>query len=187
MQYNNHIIFHIIFNNFTNIIKQNGYRLLKTVNNLIISTRLYDGYPEYNPHNSNIVEGICNSVQSYVNKEKIMAFNFKMMERILLNLLSNAIKYNKINGKIEVSLNFKDDYMYISVKDSGVDIPNDKLSDVFKLFKQVNKKSEGNGIGLAIVKSLVSLHNGTITVNSIEVYGSKIFKKDIKLIVSFNY
>ena len=177
---------------YTNIIKQNGYRILKMVNNLIDSTRLSSGCLDYMPQNYNIVEFIesmCESVQYYANEEtielifdtnleeKIMAFDLEKMDRIMLNLLSNAIKYNKENGKIEVSLNFEKEDLYIKVKDSGVGIPEDKLDDVFLLFKQVNnritKLSEGSGIGLSIVKSLVGLHNGTISAYSEKDEGSE--------------
>lgn len=180
------------YRTYTKIIKQNGYRILKMVNNLIDSTRLSSGCLEYIPQNYNIVEfieNICDSVQYYANEEtielifdtnleeKVMAFDLEKMERIMLNLLSNAIKHNKKNGKIEVILNFEKEDIYIYVKDSGVGIPKDKLDDVFKLFKQINnritKLSEGSGIGLSIVKSLVNLHNGTISVYSEKGEGSE--------------
>lgn len=181
---------------YTNIIKQNGYRILKMVNNLIDSTRLNSGCLELNKQNYNIVEfieNICESVQNYANEEnisvifdtnleeKIMAFDLEKVERIMLNMLSNAIKYTKEKGKIEVSLNFEEEYLYIKVKDNGVGIPKDKLDDVFKLFKQINnrmtKLSEGSGIGLSIVKSLVDLHDGTINVYSKKGRGSEFIIK----------
>ncbi|MGL5313335.1 MAG: PAS domain-containing sensor histidine kinase [Peptostreptococcaceae bacterium] len=180
------------YRNYTNIIKQNGYRILKMVNNLIDSTRLSSGCLEYLPQNYNIVEfieNICDSVQYYANQEnikllfdtnleeKVIAFDLEKMERIILNLLSNAIKYNTEKGQIEVVLTFENEHLYITVKDSGIGIPKDKLDDVFKLFKQVNnritKLSEGSGIGLSIVKSLVDLHNGNISVESKENVGSE--------------
>ncbi|HSQ88852.1 PAS domain-containing sensor histidine kinase [Romboutsia sp.] len=180
------------YSTYTKLIKQNGYRILKMVNNLIDSTRLSSGCLDYMPQNYNIfefIENMCESVQYYANEEnielifdtnleeKIMAFDLEKMDRIMLNLLSNAIKYNKENGKIEVSLNFEEEDLYIKVKDSGIGIPKDKLDDVFKLFKQVNnritKLSEGSGIGLSIVKSLVNLHNGTISAYSEKDEGSE--------------
>ena len=180
------------YSTYTKLIKQNGYRILKMVNNLIDSTRLSSGCLDYMPQNYNIVEFIenmCESIQYYANEEnielifdtnleeKIMAFDLEKLDRIMLNLLSNAIKYNKENGKIEVSLNFEEEDLYIKVKDSGIGIPKDKLDDVFKLFKQVNnritKLSEGSGIGLSIVKSLVNLHNGTISAYSEKDEGSE--------------
>ncbi|MGL6104944.1 PAS domain-containing sensor histidine kinase [Romboutsia sp.] len=200
---------------YTNIIKQNGYRLLKIVNNLIDSTRLSSGCLEYNPQNYNMVEfieNICDSVQYYAQQEsitlifdtnleeKVMAFDLEKMERIILNLLSNAIKYNRERGKIEVKLNFEEEYLHIKVRDSGVGIPKDKLNDVFKLFKQINnritKLSEGSGIGLSIVKSLVDLHDGSIKVYSAEGVGSEFLikipidlctkEKDEKIPVKYN-
>lgn len=170
---------------YLNIIDQNGMRLLKLVNNLIDSTRIDSGCLDYNPQNHNIiefVENICDSVVEFSNlqnielifdtneEERVISFDSDKIERILLNLISNAIKYNKDNGRIDVCINCEDDYINISVKDTGVGIPSDKLDDVFEKFKQVDNRltkiSEGSGIGLSIVKSLVDLHNGSISVSS---------------------
>jgi PAS domain S-box-containing protein len=168
-----------------NIIEQNGMRLLKLVNNLIDSTRIDSGCLDYNPKNQdivNFVENICDSVVEFSKlqnieltfdtdkEEQIISFDSDKMERIILNLLSNAVKYNKVTGSIYVGIICSDDYVDISVKDSGIGIPRDKIDDVFEKFKQVDnrltKVSEGSGIGLSIVKSLVTLHDGIINVDS---------------------
>ncbi|GAA0699787.1 ATP-binding protein [Paraclostridium ghonii] len=170
---------------YLNIIEQNGMRLLKLVNNLIDSTRIDSGCVDYNPQNQdivNFVENICDSVVEFSKsqgieltfdtdqEETVVSFDSDKMERIILNLLSNAIKYNKENGKIDVSIKCTQQYIDISVKDTGVGIPKDKINDVFEKFKQVDNRltkiSEGSGIGLSIVKSLVELHDGIINVNS---------------------
>lgn len=170
---------------YLNIIEQNGMRLLKLVNNLIDSTRIDSGCVDYNPQNQDIVsfvENICDSVVEFSKsqnielifdtdeEEKVVSFDSDKMERIILNLLSNAIKYNKENGRIDVAIKCNLEYIDISVKDTGVGIPNDKINDVFEKFKQVDNRltkiSEGSGIGLSIVKSLVELHGGVINVNS---------------------
>ena len=170
---------------YLNIIEQNGMRLLKLVNNLIDSTRIDSGCLDYNPKNKdivNFVENICDSVVEFSKlqnlelifdtdeEEKIISFDSDKMERIMLNLLSNAIKYNKETGKIDVKIKCNDDYIDISVIDTGVGIPNDKIDYVFEKFKQVDNRltkiSEGSGIGLSIVKSLVELHKGIINVSS---------------------
>lgn len=182
---------------YLNIIEQNGMRLLKLVNNLIDSTRIDSGCLDYIPKNQDIVsfvENICDSVVEFSKlqnieltfdtdeEEKIIAFDSDKMERIVLNLLSNAIKYNKDTGNIDVNINCNDDYIDIKVKDTGIGIPNDKLEDIFEKFKQVDnrltKVSEGSGIGLSIVKSLVNLHDGTISVKSNVGLGSE-FKVSI--------
>ncbi|MPM99447.1 Adaptive-response sensory-kinase SasA [bioreactor metagenome] len=170
---------------YTKIIKQNSFRLLRLINNLIDTTKMDAGHVDFYPENYDIVnyvESICNSVAGFAEEkgievifdteceEKIIAFDLDKMERIILNLLSNAIKFNSNQEKIEVMVNCKEDKVQISVKDTGIGIPEDKLQDVFERFKQVNNRltkiSEGSGIGLSLVKSFVELHGGTIEVNS---------------------
>lgn len=170
---------------YIDIINQNGIRLLKLVNNLIDITKLDGGILEYNPVNYDIVKFIENIVDLSVDfanqngievifdtsiEEKVIAFNLDQMERIILNLISNSIKFNKPGGKIEISIDCDDEFVEIQVKDSGIGIPKDEFSEVFEKFKQVNnrmtKVSEGSGIGLSLVKSLVELHNGSINIES---------------------
>ncbi|WP_170139079.1 sensor histidine kinase [Romboutsia lituseburensis] len=169
---------------YLGIIEQNGYRLLKLVNNLIDCTKIDAGYLEYKPQNFdiiNFVENICMSVCEFVNQndmnlifdtdteEKIVAFDLDMMERIILNLLSNAIKFNSKNGKIEVNITC-DECVNISIKDSGIGIAEDKIGSIFGRFEQLSSKKlhnkEGSGIGLSLVKSLVDIHGGKITASS---------------------
>ncbi|WP_148550524.1 ATP-binding protein [Paraclostridium bifermentans] len=177
------------FNKYLSIVDQNGRRLLKLVNNLIDTTRLESGCFSYNPKNKDIisyVENICLSVSEFVKsnnltiifdtdvEEKFIAFDVDNMERIILNLISNAIKFNKPGGKIEVFISCKDD-IEISVKDSGIGIPEDKIDKIFERFEQVktNTKKEGSGIGLNLVKSLIEMNNGSIKVESELEKGSK--------------
>ncbi|WP_017212815.1 Cache 3/Cache 2 fusion domain-containing protein [Clostridium beijerinckii] len=174
--------------NYTNSIKQNCYRLVRLVNNLIDITKIDSGYMKLELKNGNIVqvvEDITQSTAEYVeymsrtiifdtdNEEKIMAFDEEKLERILLNLISNATKFTEPGDKISVNLYDMDDYIVISVKDTGRGIPEEKVSQLFQRFKQVerllNRSHEGSGIGLSIVKALVEMHEGTIEVKS--VYG----------------
>lgn len=173
------------FKNYIKIIKQNSFRLLRLISNLIDTTKMDAGHVDYCPENYDIVnyvEGICGSVAGFAQEkgievifdtdceEKVIAFDLDKMERIILNLLSNAIKFNTPDGKIEVQVETSKDKVQISVKDTGIGIPQDKLQDVFERFKQVNNRltkiSEGSGIGLSLVKSFVELHGGTIEVKS---------------------
>ncbi|KMT22246.1 MASE3 domain-containing sensor histidine kinase [Clostridium cylindrosporum] len=165
--------------------KQNCYRLLRLVNNLIDQSKVDSGYLKLSLKNLdivNVVENITLSVADYAGnkgiemifdtdiEEKLMAFDADKIERIILNLLSNAIKFVSSDGEILVSLYDKGDKVQISVKDTGIGIPEDKLNLIFDRFGQVDKtlarNKEGSGIGLSLVKSLVDMHNGTITVNS---------------------
>lgn len=172
-------------NNYMGTIKQNCYRLLRLVNNLIDISKIDSEFMELNLKNENIVEVIEEITQStaeYVQskgriiifdtdtEEKIIAFDAEVMERILLNLISNATKFTEPGDTIEVTVYDKGNNIEISVKDNGIGIPQDKIPQIFQRFKQVdpllNRRHEGSGIGLALVKSLVEMHNGTIDVKS---------------------
>ena len=132
---------------------------------------------------------MCDSVVDYVDfnkmnlifdtdrEEEIVLFDPDIIERILLNLLSNAVKFNKVDGTIYVNLYTKDDEIRITVRDEGIGIPKEKLSSIFKRFEQLQTKNkiekQGSGIGLYLVKSLVTLHGGNIKVESKVNEGSK--------------
>ena len=171
--------------NYTGSMKQNCYRLLRLVNNLIDMTKIDSGFMKLELRNENIVqvaEEITQSTAEYVQymsrtiifdtdeEEKVMAFDAEKLERILLNLISNATKFTKPGDNIYVTLYNKGDHVIISVKDTGRGIPEEKLSQLFQRFKQIdpllNRSHEGSGIGLSIVKSLVEMHEGTIEVRS---------------------
>ena len=189
-----------------NYIKQNAYRLLRLVNNLIDITCIDSGYYQLQLGNYNIVEIIENitlSVAQYTKdkginlifdtncEEKIIACDPDKIERIVLNLLSNAIKYTDKSGNIYVGLKIEDDIVKISVKDDGVGMSSDKLDIIFDRFKRIdnnlNRKCEGSGIGLSLVKSLVELLDGRIYVSSELGVGSEfIFELPNKVIQDYS-
>lgn len=177
---------------YTNIMKQNCYRLLRLVNNLIDITKIDSGYFSINETNNNIVsliEDITLSVADYIEnkglsvvfdtdvEEKIIACDPGKIERIILNLLSNAIKFTPCGGNIMVNVEDGVENICIKVKDTGKGIPKEKLNFIFERFMQVDKsltrEHEGSGIGLSLVKALVELHGGDISVKSKEGYGTE--------------
>ncbi|GHG01332.1 hypothetical protein GCM10017161_32500 [Thalassotalea marina] len=91
------------------------------------------------------------------------------VEQILYNLIGNAIKFTE-SGQVKVSAKHLDDVISISVADTGIGIPKDKLEDIFNSFEQlqgnVNREQSGTGLGLAVTKQLVELHGGKISVES---------------------
>lgn len=180
-----------VFVKYIGRIKQNSYRLLRLVNNIIDVTKIDTGYYELQIQNCNIiyvVEEIVMSVAEYARdkeieiifdtevEEEVIACDPDKIERIILNLLSNAIKYTLGKGKIKVSMTLEERDVVIVVQDNGVGIPQEKLPYVFDRFMQVNdvltKHCEGSGIGLSLVKALVTLHGGSIHVKSILGKGS---------------
>jgi anti-sigma regulatory factor (Ser/Thr protein kinase) len=100
------------------------------------------------------------------------------LEKIATNLLSNAIKFTMRGGKIRVGLRATDDRAgcTLTVSDTGRGIPADELPHVFDRFYQVDstttREHEGTGIGLALVKELVELHQGTMAVESKRGFGT---------------
>lgn len=171
--------------NLLNISKQNANRLVRLINNLIDISKCDAGYLNLNQHNYNIVslvEDITLSVSDFFKmndikvifdtntEEKIMALDSDSIERVLLNLLSNALKFTDKGGQVYVNLLDMGEFVRISVKDTGIGIPEEKLNVIFNRFEQVDKtftrKREGSGIGLALVKSLIELHGGSIDINS---------------------
>ncbi len=95
------------------------------------------------------------------------AFQFK---QALRNLIGNAIKYTQAGGSIRLSVETKQDEALIHVKDTGCGIPPNELPRIFNRFHRVGnaalKDEEGDGLGLAIAKSIIEQHNGRISVES---------------------
>jgi signal transduction histidine kinase len=92
------------------------------------------------------------------------------LQQIVWHLLSNAVKFTPPEGQIEVSLKSESDYVVIQVADTGIGIPPDSLPHIFDRFRQAadneSKLPSGLGFGLAIVRHLVELHNGSIEASS---------------------
>lgn len=173
--------------NLIGSIKRNTFRQLRLVNNLLDITKLHSGQFRLNMKNIDIVcytKLIVDSVKIYANQKNIKlcfktninskntAIDDEKYERIMLNLLSNAIKYTPEGGNITVRVkdNAKNNTIGISVKDDGVGIPKEKHEIIFQRFGQVESKlsrqAEGSGIGLALVKRLVSILDASISVDS---------------------
>lgn len=92
------------------------------------------------------------------------------LAQVVSNLLNNAAKYTPQHGRIWLTVDHKDNDVTISVKDTGIGVPPDDLDRVFEMFTQIDRPIErggnGLGIGLTLVKSLVEMHDGTISVES---------------------
>ena len=91
------------------------------------------------------------------------------LHQILFNLIDNALKYNADGGKITLRANIKNDYLVISVQDTGMGISKEDQSYIFDPYVRLEtakKTAEGLGLGLAICKMLVTLHKGQIWIES---------------------
>ncbi|HEX2946146.1 MAG TPA: PAS domain-containing sensor histidine kinase [Clostridia bacterium] len=176
---------------YLNSIRQNSYRLLRLMNNILDLNRAEAGFLKAYSVKTDAValtKNIVDSVTIYA-KQKDIDLNFisrfKSMdavldqtkyERILLNLLSNAVKFTPPGKSIFVNISFRDGNMILKVRDEGVGIPADKQKELFNRYSQVSndltRPSEGAGIGLSLVKQLVMSMNGDIRLESCEGKGS---------------
>jgi signal transduction histidine kinase len=171
--------------NYNNVVNKNCFRLIKIINNIVDLSKSKSGMLALDLSNVNIVDVIRNivlSVSDYVESrklkiifnsnvtEKIIACDLHKIDRVMLNLISNAIKFSYNNGEINVNVMDKGDTVEISVKDDGTGMDKRHLDLIFQRFYQADKSlsrnAEGSGIGLAIVKSIIDLHNGVISVES---------------------
>ncbi|MCM1989879.1 sensor histidine kinase [Oceanirhabdus seepicola] len=177
---------------YTYLSKQNCFRLIKLVDNILDMTKIDAGHMLLDLKKRNIVEFIEDvtiSVREYIAsknlklifdtnvEERMMLFDMSIVERIILNLLSNAAKYTNAGGEINVNIIDTNNKIIIEVEDNGIGIPKDKQKVIFDRFVQVDKtlsrNKEGSGIGLSLVRELVELHKGNIKVISEEGIGTK--------------
>ena len=183
--------------------KQNCYRLSKLINNIVDSSKIETGFFELHLSNNNIVEVVEDIVMSVTDftdskglhitfdtdiEEKVIACDPEKIERVVLNLISNAIKFSEKGDEIFIDVKDKDEFVKISVKDNGIGIEEKNLDTIFDRFKQIDeslsRNTEGTGIGLSLVKSIVELHSGCIYAESEVGKGSKFIVKLPSLNVS---
>ncbi|MGB8831977.1 MAG: ATP-binding protein, partial [Candidatus Sulfotelmatobacter sp.] len=169
---------------------RNSLRLLKLVNTLLDFSRIEAGRTQasYEPTDlAAYTTELASVFRSAVEKGGLKLIvncpplpepvyvDREMWEKIVLNLLSNAFKHT-FEGKITVTLVWCDDHVKLAVADTGVGIPATELPRLFERFHRVkgakSRTHEGTGIGLALVRELVSLHGGTIDIQSDEGKGS---------------
>jgi len=161
---------------------------LQAMRNLIFDlldlTKIESGKQSQKVENSDLVKLTRNSIDTMmpfaIQKEVEISVNApeqlvkfldpEEMEIILNNLISNAIKYNRKGGRVDIDISEKTGKTIIRVEDSGIGISNEEQEKLFKDFSRIkNRKTKnitGSGLGLSIVKKLVELNKGHISVIS---------------------
>ncbi|MBD1395354.1 hybrid sensor histidine kinase/response regulator transcription factor [Mucilaginibacter glaciei] len=179
------------------LVNRNARRLLNMVNQLLDFRKMEEQELKIQLETGDIVAFIKDTTGSFndVAEKKAIDFTFDSdhasfitefdhdkLERILFNLISNAFKFTADNGNVTVLLSFnklnasQQFEMEIRVIDIGIGIPQDKTQKIFERFFQDDVPgsmvNQGSGIGLAITKEFVNLHDGEITVESVVGEGS---------------
>jgi signal transduction histidine kinase/two-component SAPR family response regulator len=169
---------------------RNGLRLQKLVNTLLDFSRIEAGRVQasYEPTNlSSLTAELASNFRSACERagielvvdcpslDELVYVDPDMWEKVVLNLVSNAFKFT-LSGRIEVKLRTSGTQVQLTVRDTGVGIPAEELPKVFERFHRVEisrgRTQEGSGIGLALVRELVKLHGGTVSVESAPGRGS---------------
>ncbi|HST21803.1 MAG TPA: ATP-binding protein, partial [Blastocatellia bacterium] len=172
------------------VLHRNGLRLLKLVNTLLDFSRIEAGRAQavYEPIDlAAYTAELAGVFRSAVEKAGLQLVidclplpepvfvDRDMWEKVVLNLISNAFKFTE-KGEIRVSLRAENGAAVLSIRDTGIGIPEAELPNLFNRFHRVEgargRTHEGTGIGLALVQELAKLHGGIVTVGSVYGKGS---------------
>lgn len=100
--------------------------------------------------------------------EHMICANEELLKEVWINLMDNAIKFTPEGGVVMLRIAEKDGWIRVSVRNTGSEIPQEKQAKIFDRFYQADEShgTDGNGIGLTVVKKIVDLHGGTVAVSS---------------------
>lgn len=168
---------------FAGEIHKNASRLLTLINDIIQLSQLDGGKRhmeftevdlyalakecvnmlELNAEKQNVTMKLCG-------KHAVICADRQLIEEVIYNLCDNAIRYNNRCGSVTVTVDQKDGYTVLDVKDTGIGIPKEYQERVFERFYRVDKSRSkatgGTGLGLAIVKHIVSQHGAELSLES---------------------
>jgi signal transduction histidine kinase len=165
-------------------ILESGRHLLSLINDILDLSKIEAGRMELEPTDFDLPQAIENAlilVRERASRRGIILgrtldahlgtirADERKVKQVLLNLLSNALKFTPEGGGIEVGAGVHDDVVEISVADTGVGIAPEDQEAVFEEFRQVGTaatKVEGTGLGLALSRKFIELHDGRIWVKS---------------------
>ncbi|MFK7805323.1 MAG: sensor histidine kinase [Anaerolineae bacterium] len=168
--------------------------LMNLVNNVLDLDKLESGQPlpsrKQQVNLSQVLQDVISTVQIAATKKEIcltyempesniwIMGDIQQLERIFLNLLSNGVKYTPRNGQVSVITKLDKFVVQVEIRDTGYGIPASDLPNIFDAYSRSDAHSDkqnGNGLGLAIAKALVTEHKGKIYAESIEENGTTFF------------
>ncbi len=168
-------------NEYLDIIEEESLRLTRMADNVMKLTRVENLTILTNISLFNLSEEIRSSVllleEKWTEKEIDMDIddgdymiegNEELLKQVWINLLDNAVKFSPPCSTISISIKDEAKYISISISNEGKEIPKEKIQHIFNKFYQADEShsAEGNGIGLAVVKKIVTLHSGSVSVKS---------------------
>lgn len=178
---------------YTTSMIEAGQRLVSLVNDILDLSTIEAGYMKLYPAEINvkdIITQVAQLTEEWARKQRLEmeiacpdeSLSFTADERrikqVLLNLISNAINYSPGGGRVTIRGEREDGFLRLSVRDTGMGIPAEDLARVFTPFEKIQSRKtqrrSGAGLGLALVKSIVQLHGGTVGIESAEGQGTHV-------------
>ena len=161
---------------FAEKIHAESLRMTRLIEDIIDLTKLDNGGTKMKWENCDFYRIVENTVDTVETAASAMDISFtlsaipQLLYSIAYNLCENAIKYNHRGGSVSISVSQGERYTVLTVRDTGVGIPEEEQERIFERFYRVDKsrskEAGGTGLGLSIVKHAVLIHNGTIRLNS---------------------
>lgn len=171
---------------YLSVIHQNALRLLKLINNLLDFNKIEAGRMSLARQKTDLSEtvahylaaarpaadskGIALELAVEGSGPHVASLDRGLFEKAFFNLLSNALKFTPEGGRVLATLRSGGGRFELSVSDTGIGIPPDKLEFVFERFSQVDstlsRRYEGTGIGLSLTREIVELHGGSVVARS---------------------
>lgn len=166
-------------------IQSSGSHLLQLINDILDISKIATGKMNFNLNEfyvGDLIKQTVNEIRSYL-KEKNLQISVimepedflinadaKKLKQIMYNLLSNAVKFTPAGGKVDLIVYKRADVMEVIVRDTGIGIAEEDQERVFIEFEQVDnsysREYEGTGLGLPLVRKLVSMHSGVVSLKS---------------------
>jgi cell cycle sensor histidine kinase DivJ len=170
---------------YVGLIRDSGQHLLEVVNSILDVSKIEAGsYPTYpEPFRFREAVEMCRSMMSLQAQAKKIRLHAEVaaetgeiladkraVQQMLINLVSNAVKFTPEGGRVTIGGKRIGSRLHFWVSDTGIGIAEDDLSTIGKPFTQVQndytRQYEGTGLGLSLVKGLVALHDGTMSIES---------------------
>jgi PAS domain S-box-containing protein len=172
------------------LIYKNGQHLLHLINDVLDMAKIEAGRMNLQPETfrlEELIEEVASLTSTFASEKALSLFvedgsdreveiyaDRTRIRQVMINLVNNAIKFTD-KGKIAINAQRKDDHVLITVRDTGIGIPPDKLEAVFQEFIQVDtsttRKVGGTGLGLPISRKLVEMHGGRLWAESTGING----------------
>ena len=163
-----------------------GQHLMQLINDVLDLAKIEAGRMELDPKPFSlkaVAEEVCTIMQPLAAKRNItinlqvaenaeqVTLDLRKLKQVLYNLLSNAVKFSHEEGVVRLAIGLDaHEQLQIQVRDSGIGIKNTDLPRIFREFEQLesgaSRRFPGTGLGLALTKKIIQLHNGSITVQS---------------------